>query len=175
MPLAMPNSAEPEQTGPAAHLIALLKERGLTIATAESLTAGKVCAAIATVPGASAVLRGGVVAYATDLKHGLLGVDVAVLHSKGPVDAQVAGQMANGVNSLCGSDVGIATTGVAGPDSQVGKAVGTVFVAVAWSGADPVVDELQLGGNRLQIQAETVDAMLALAIEVVGGIPLIRE
>ena len=101
------------------------------LATAESLTGGLVGAAITAVPGASQVYRGGVVAYATDLKTQLLGVDVALLARVGAVDAEVAGRMAEGARDRLGADYGLATTGVAGPDSQDGKPPGTLWVAVA--------------------------------------------
>lgn len=107
----------------------------LTVAVAESLTGGQLAAAITAVPGASAVFRGSVTAYATDLKASVLGVDAALLDEVGAVHAEVARQMAAGVRRLCGADVGVATTGVAGPTPQDGRAVGTVFVAVAGQGS----------------------------------------
>lgn len=103
----------------------------LTVAVAESLTGGQLAAAITAVPGASAVFRGSVTAYATDLKASVLGVDAGLLTEVGAVHAEVARQMAAGVRRLCRADVGIATTGVAGPQPQDGRPVGTVFVAVA--------------------------------------------
>ena len=104
------------------------------MATAESLTGGLVCAALTDVPGASAVVRGAVVAYATELKAQVLGVDPDLLATGGAVQAEVARQMATGVCRVLGADVGVATTGVAGPDPQDGHPVGTVFVAVAAEG-----------------------------------------
>jgi nicotinamide-nucleotide amidase len=98
---------------------------------AESLTGGMLCSALIDVPGASAVVRGGVVSYATDLKHRLLGVDAGLLAANGPVDPDVATQMAHGVRERLGADWGVATTGVAGPDPQDGIAAGTVYIAVA--------------------------------------------
>lgn len=154
----------------AAGLIAALQARSLTIATAESLTGGLVCAALTEVPGASAVVRGGVVAYATDLKGALLGVDEAVLAAGGAVQEEVARQMALGVCRLLGTTVGIATTGVAGPDPQDGQPVGTVFVAVACE--DGVrVRGLQLEGTRDTIRRDTVSAALRLATSQVTGAP----
>src|SRR4051812_47619675 len=100
----------------AAELLADLRSRGWTIAVAESLTGGLLCAALVDVVGASRSLRGGVVAYATELKGALLGVDDAVLAARGAVDPEVARQMAAGVRVRLGADVGLATTGVAGPD-----------------------------------------------------------
>ncbi|MEP6856090.1 MAG: nicotinamide-nucleotide amidohydrolase family protein [Pedococcus sp.] len=157
--------------GSAAEVVARLRDAGLSIATAESLTGGLVCAALTDVPGASAVVRGGVVSYATDLKTSLLGVDPGVLASGGAVQDQVARELALGAARVCGADLGVGTTGVAGPDPQDGKQVGTVFVAVARSAqaADQVeVRELSLIGDRAQIRAGTVTAALALVTEVVG-------
>jgi nicotinamide-nucleotide amidase len=150
----------------AAGLIAALTARSLTIATAESLTGGLVCAALTDVPGASAVVRGGVVAYATDLKGGLLGVDPALLAAGGAAQKEVASQMALGVCRLLGAAVGVATTGVAGPDPQDGRPVGTVFVAVARGGAARVI-ALRLQGSRDAIRRETVSAAVRLATSLV--------
>ena len=96
-------------------LVGTLVERGLTVATAESLTGGLVCAALTSVAGSSRTVRGGVVSYATDLKADLLGVDPDRLHEVGPVDARVAEEMALGAARLLGADIGLSTTGVAGP------------------------------------------------------------
>jgi nicotinamide-nucleotide amidase len=115
----------------AARLVFALSEHGQTVAVAESLTGGMLCSALVDVPGASAVVRGGVVSYATDLKHRLLGVDAGLLAANGPVDPDVAAQMAHGVRERLGADWGVATTGVAGPDPQDGIPAGTVYVAVA--------------------------------------------
>jgi nicotinamide-nucleotide amidase len=114
-----------------AEVVSALSERGQTVAVAESLTGGMVCAALIEVPGASAVVRGGVVAYATELKHRLLDVDGDLLASNGPVDPDVAAQMALGVRERLGADWGLATTGVAGPEWQDGVAPGRVYLAVA--------------------------------------------
>lgn len=153
----------------AARLIDRLQELGLTIAAAESLTGGLVTAALTSVPGSSAYVRGGLVTYATDLKASLLGVDATHLAATGPVDPDVALQMANAVARVCGSDIGLATTGVAGPAEQNGVAVGTVFVAF-WSSQRPsgVVERLQLAGDRAHIREQSVVAVLALAYEQIS-------
>ena len=146
-------------------LTAALRAR-LTVAVAESLTGGRVAAALTAVPGASAVLRGSVTAYATDLKARLLGVDAALLERVGAVDAEVARQMALGVRKVCGADVGIATTGVAGPTEQDGKAVGTVFVAVV--GPDPdrvLIAPARFDGDRARVQAAATRLALASAVD----------
>lgn len=147
-------------------LVRALAAAQVTVAAAESLTAGLVASRIADVPGASAVLRGGVVAYATDLKASVLGVDADLLAAGGAVQAQVAAQMAAGAARLLGADVGVATTGVAGPEPQDGRAVGTVFVAVAGPGPAPggwaAVEEHALAGDRGAVRRGAVAAALAL-------------
>lgn len=115
-------------------LVELCRARGVTVATAESLTAGLCAASIADIPGASAVLRGGLVVYATDLKHQLAGVSSSLLERVGPVDPDVAKELAEGAAERCGADLGLGMTGVAGPDPQDGHAVGEVFVGVSFRG-----------------------------------------
>lgn len=146
-------------------LVAALTARGETVAVAESLTGGLVVATLVGVPGASAVVRGGVVAYATPVKHTVLGVSADLLAGHGAVDPEVARQMASGVRTALAVDGepatwGISTTGVAGPDPQDGKPVGTVFVGIASaSGAEAY--ELHLEGDREAIRQGTVSELLA--------------
>ncbi|MFE5293484.1 CinA family protein [Isoptericola sp. NPDC056618] len=141
--------------------------RGWTLAAAESLTGGLVVATLVDVPGASAVVRGGVVAYATDLKAAALGVDPGLLALRGPVDPAVAGQMASGVRRVLSADVGLATTGVAGPDPQDGHPPGEAYAAVSTPVGDRVL-RLDLAGTRAQVRAGVVRAVLALALEAWG-------
>ncbi len=143
-----------------------LADRGWTIGVAESLTGGLVSAALVSVPGASTSLRGGVVAYATDLKARILGVEEGLLEASGPVHPEVARQMAEGVRRVLGADVGVSTTGVAGPAPQRGIPVGTVFVAVATPDGT-TVSALELDGTREEIRAETVRRALAACL---GGL-----
>ena len=145
----------------AAAVARALVERGQTLATAESLTGGLVAATLVEIPGVSAVFRGGLVVYATDLKHDLAGVSAALLRERGPVDPQVARELAAGVRDRCGADWGLATTGVAGPDPQDGKPVGLVFVAVVGPAGEEI-RELRLGGSRAEIRSRTVTAVLQL-------------
>ena len=112
-------------------VLRLLTEDGLTVAVAESLTGGGLASALVDVPGASAAFRGGVVAYATELKTSLLGVDAGLLARGGAVQPEVAVAMAEGVRSRLGATYGVGTTGVAGPDPQDGAGPGVVHVAVA--------------------------------------------
>jgi nicotinamide-nucleotide amidase len=149
---------------PAADLVERLTAAGQTVAVAESLTGGLVAAALTDVAGASVVVRGGVLAYTTDLKAQLLGVDEVLLAQVGSVDADVAEQMASGVRSLMGATYGLATTGVAGPDLVDGKPVGTVYVAVVGPGSSRV-KALSLSGDRAGIRAHSVHAVLALLAE----------
>jgi nicotinamide-nucleotide amidase len=136
---------------------------GETLAVAESLTGGLLAARIVDVPGASAVLRGAVVAYATDLKHTLLGVDDDLLAREGAVHPQVAAQMADGVRNRLATTWGLSTTGVAGPEAQDGRPPGTVYVGLAGPGGVRSVG-LRLRGDRAQVRAATVDAALALLL-----------
>ncbi|HWG25105.1 CinA family protein [Actinospica sp.] len=153
-----------EDVDPALRLFTLALRSRLTLAVAESLTGGRVAAAVTAVPGASAVLRGSVTAYATDLKARVLGVDSALLDRVGAVDGEVARQMALGVRKLCGADVGIATTGVAGPSEQDGKAVGTVYVAVVGPDDDAVVSHERFAGDRAEIQQAATRLALSCAV-----------
>ncbi|MFF5444352.1 CinA family protein [Streptomyces sp. NPDC012888] len=147
--------------GVAAEVLRALAESDGTLAVAESLTGGMVAAELTAVPGASRSFRGSVTAYATELKHTLLGVDAALLAAHGAVNAQVAEEMAAGVRRALGASWGIATTGVAGPDPQDGQPVGTVFVAVAGPWARKSV-RLRLNGSRTEIRRESVRTVLEL-------------
>jgi nicotinamide-nucleotide amidase len=168
---ASPAGADPWPDGVHAAAVAAveaLRAAGLTVATAESLTGGLIGAALTSVPGSSTVYRGGVVAYATDLKHLLLGVDADLLHRVGAVHPDVARGMAEGVRHRLGADYGVGVTGVAGPDPQDGEPPGTVFVAVA--GADGGhVRALQLPGGRDDVRAGAVRAALELLRDVLDG------
>lgn len=114
----------------ASEVVAAATRLRLTVATAESLTAGRIASTIADVPGASTVLRGGLVVYATDLKNSLAGVDTDLLDCVGPVHPDVAAQLAQGAARVCGADLGVGVTGVAGPDAQDGHPVGEVYLAI---------------------------------------------
>ena len=152
----------------AADLLAQLGERGLKLALAESLTGGLLSSALVAVPGASKVLLGSIVAYQTELKHELLGVSRALLQEQGAVDPEVVAQMAAGVRTklanATGTDevrvVGIATTGVAGPDIQDGKPVGMVFIGISAHFGD-FVYPLQLAGTREEIRDGAVHGALS--------------
>ena len=173
--------------------IGSLVARGLTVGTAESLTGGLVAAALTSVPGASAVVRGGIVAYAADLKASLLWVPDELLGRVGTVHPEVAIAMARGARKRLGADIGLATTGVAGPDAVDGHRVGTVHVALALGrsagfqlacdpmrgpesagGPEPGEPEvvirhaaLSLAGDRDQIRGQTVRHALRLLIAAI--------
>ncbi|MGL4172531.1 MAG: CinA family protein [Actinomycetota bacterium] len=146
-------------------VIAGFAKQRLTLATAESLTGGLLAGALTEIPGASEVYRGGVVSYATDLKQHLLGVDQALLAQHGPVHPEVAESMARGVRHLLSADIGVATTGVAGPATQ-GAPVGTVWVAVMGPGHDARVRDAHTSGSREQIRAHTVTTALTDLVQV---------
>lgn len=152
----------------AARVLRQLVRRGETLAVAESLTGGLVAAELTSVPGASRSFRGSVTAYATPLKRDVLTVDGALLAARGAVDPEVARQMAIGVRRLLGADWGVATTGVAGPDAQDGKPVGTVYVAVAGPDGVEKVAALWLNGDRADIRRESVRSLLELLSGVLG-------
>ncbi|MFN3948618.1 CinA family protein [Microbacterium sp.] len=152
----------------AAVLLRRLAELGWTVAVAESLTGGLVVSSLVDLPGASRVVRGGVVAYATDVKHSVLGVDQALLDAHGAVHPRVARQMARGVRDVLGrdgvaADVGIATTGVAGPQEQDGQPVGTVHIAVS-TPLGTRVDSLVIAGDRDRIRRETAHLAVRRAL-----------
>jgi len=147
----------------AAAVVAALTRYGQTVATAESLTGGLACAALIDVPGASEVVRGGVVAYAADVKSSLLGVDAGLIARVGTVDAAVAEAMAERARHTLSATWGISTTGVAGPDSSEGKDVGTVYVAVAGP-SSTASRRLELSGSRAEIRSGTVLACLSLLL-----------
>ena len=156
----------------AERVLELLRSSGRTLAVAESLTGGLLADAFVRVPGASAVLLGAVVAYATPLKHSVLGVDGGLLEQHGPVDPEVARQMADGVRRALAvdgrpADVGVATTGVAGPGAQDGTAPGTVWVGVA-VGERLLARGADLPGDRATVREATVELALSVLLEALG-------
>lgn len=151
----------------AGRVIAAAKAAGTSLATAESLTAGMIAATLAEVPGASAVLQGGVVSYSSSVKARVLGVDPALLAERGSVDGEVARQMAEGARRACGADLAVSATGVAGPDAHDGKDVGTVFLGFA-SDSGSGFTEHRFAGDRAGIRfSSTVAALELLASHLV--------
>ncbi|QYH19591.1 nicotinamide-nucleotide amidohydrolase family protein [Corynebacterium aquatimens] len=169
-------------------LIDELRAHGQTIAFCESLTAGLAAATLASVPGASDVLRGGLITYATDVKVGLANVDKHVLEECGPVSPAVAREMARGARAACGADWAVALTGVAGPDPQDGHPVGEVWIGLAgphWTASSAAAELVPtalgrftlidgspepvrvLAGDRNAIRAAAVEAALRGALTAV--------
>lgn len=151
----------------AAGVVHALRGTGTTLAVAESVTGGLLAAALTDVPGASACFRGGVVAYATELKARLLGVDPGLLAQRGPVCADVAAAMARGVCRALSSTWGLGVTGVAGPVRQDQVPVGTVFVGLHGPGVNEVA-ELHLSGDRNEIRQQAVTAALVVLAGQLG-------
>ncbi|HLU44067.1 MAG TPA: CinA family protein [Natronosporangium sp.] len=146
----------------AAEVLDRLRRRGQTLAVAESLTGGLLAATLVAVSGASTVFRGGLVTYATELKHELAEVPAGLLAERGPVDPQVALAMADGARRRCGADWGVATTGVAGPNPQHGIPVGTVYLACVGPHLAGEVRPRRFTGDRQQIRRASVRAALML-------------
>ncbi len=154
-------------------MLDLLQEHGQTLATAESLTGGMLASMLTDVPGASRAFRGGVVAYASELKESVLGVPAHVVAEHGVVSAPCAAAMADGARRLLGATYAVATTGVAGPDLQEGRAAGTVYVAVS-APSGTTVRELHLTGHRDAVRrgacAVALDALAEVLTREVPGL-----
>ena len=155
----------------AAEALAAAGRCGKTIATAESLTAGMLCAELGSVPGASAVLQGGVVAYQNGIKHSVLGVPAGLLAEAGSVDGRVAEHMAAGARRVLGADVGVSTTGAAGPQPHDGKPVGTVFVGIATAEGTSYREYLFSGDRAAIRSAACTEALKLLAAALEPGEP----
>ncbi|KAE8379856.1 hypothetical protein BDV26DRAFT_303402 [Aspergillus bertholletiae] len=159
----------------ATDIVQMLDQAGQTLGVAESLTAGGVMAALTSVPGSSAVFRGGVVSYATSLKQQLLGVDPDLIATMGVIDPTVATQMAEGARKVttCGNSPtawGVGTTGVAGPASQDGKPVGTVYIGIASPTGSQAWGPFNFPGTRERIREATVlEALSRLREELVAS------
>jgi nicotinamide-nucleotide amidase len=161
------SSVSDEARDLAGQILDRLRSAGHTVAVAESLTGGLVAAALTDVPGASLAFRGGVVAYATELKAALLGVDEIMLARYGAVYPPVAAAMAEGVRTRLGATYGVATTGVAGPEPSDGQPVGTAHIAVS-AADDTVVRTIALAGDRQEIRRLTVEHALGLLLGRLG-------
>lgn len=149
--------------------VALIRDaaaRNLTIAVAESLTGGLLCDAIVSVAGASRVFRGGIIAYSNDVKTEALGVSTQMLKRDGAVSQSTAVQMALGVATRLNTNIGLATTGVAGPEPQEGKPVGEVYVAAIRVGEQTLAQRLLLPGSRDEIRRASVVHCLDLAMRL---------
>lgn len=152
---------------PAAECLRVLVAQSATVATAESLTAGLISATLASVPGASSALLGGVATYATAAKTAVLHVPQALIDEHGVVSEQCAAAMAQSVREIFASTWGVSATGVAGPDRQEGREVGTVYVGVAGPDGGQVRN-LNLPGGREDIRLSSVEAALRLLLDGLG-------
>jgi nicotinamide-nucleotide amidase len=139
-----------------AELVKVLKEKKLTISAAESLTGGLFQQEITSIPGTSAILKGGVVCYTNEVKHKVLHVKQETIETYGVVSEQCARELAENVAKLTNADIGISFTGVAGPDESEGKPVGTVYIGMAIKGEPVVVERLNLGGTRAANRIRTI-------------------
>lgn len=159
----------------------LLAERGATVAAAESLTGGLIGAELTAMPGSSATFAGGMVTYATETKHRLLGVPAELLAEHGAVHPDVAAAMAAGVRDALGATYGVAVTGVAGPEPQDGHPVGTVYIGVAGPGDSRTVvsPKLPVPGpgpeTRAVVRRMTVVHALELLRRVLLGLDAAEE
>ena len=162
----MGNATFEQSHASALRLVHVLADAGLTVATCESLTGGLVGATITSIPGASAVFRGGLITYASDLKAALAGVDAQWIAEHGVVNDTTARQMATGCAHTCQADLGLACTGVAGPDRQDGQRPGTVHIAVAHD-AQVFTRQLSLSGEREAVRLGTVSALLEFTCHVI--------
>ena len=147
-------------------LIQKLGQRHLTISVAESLTGGLVAASLTQIPGASAVFKGGIIAYRDETKEQVLKVDPALIIKFTSISEPVAQSMAINIREIMNTDIGIATTGVAGPDKSEGFAPGIVFVAIS-IGDHNICQKLELVGDRTQIRDQSVNAIFKLTLSQV--------
>ncbi len=149
-------------------LVAACREKGVTVATAESCTGGLVAGRITSVPGASAVFVGGVVSYANAVKRDVLGVPQEVLDRVGAVSAECAEAMARGARARLKAGMAVSVTGIAGPDGGTPqKPVGLVYLGVA-TAAGVRTECLRLSGDREAIRRQAVERALGLLLEAVG-------
>lgn len=143
--------------------VALLQARGLTVGTCESLTGGMICSTLVDVPGASKVVRGGLITYQTDTKTLLADVDAALIADKGVVSGEVARAMAEGTRARLGVDIAVSATGMASPGDENDPPAGTVFVGLASEKGVRAI-ALHLTGNRQEIRQQTVEQAIQAII-----------
>ena len=146
-------------------LVALLTEEKWTVTTAESLTGGRIAAAITAVPGSSNVFPGGVVSYCDRIKHEVLGVPEELLSEYGAVSAPAAEAMARGAARLMGTDLALSATGLAGPDGDGSpNPVGTVFLRF-YARGEVRVERHVFSGDRESVQRQSVAQALKMALQ----------
>jgi len=147
----------------ASSLIKKLQEKNLTLAVAESLTGGLVAASLTEIPGASKVIKGSITAYSDEIKQNVLNVNEDTITNFTSISEQVALEMAINVRKIMKSDIGISTTGVAGPEKSAGFAPGLVFVAIS-IGDHNMCQKLEITGDRSKIRNQTVQEILQLTL-----------
>jgi nicotinamide-nucleotide amidase len=147
----------------ASSLIKKLQEKNITIAVAESLTGGLVAAILTEIPGASKVFKGSITAYVDEIKQNVLKVNEDTITNFTSISEQVALEMAINVRTIMKSDIGISTTGVAGPEKSAGFAPGLVFVAIS-IGDHNMCQKLEITGDRSKIRNQTVQEILQLTL-----------
>ena len=147
----------------ASSLIKKLQENNLTIAVAESLTGGLVAASLTEIPGASKVFKGSITAYADEIKQNILNVKDETITNFTSISEQVALEMAINVRTIMKSDIGISTTGVAGPEKSAGFLPGLVFVAIS-IGDHNMCQKLEITGDRSKIRNQTLHEILQLTL-----------
>lgn len=159
---AMPSDEHDLLASKAANVVKLATDKGLKLATAESLTGGLIAASITAIPGSSAVFNGSCVTYANEAKHHLLGVGSLLLEREGAVCEEVAIEMAKGASEKLKADIAVAVTGIAGPTgAKPGKPVGTVWVAVCAFGIVKAACK-HFDGDREAVRAQTAAFALDL-------------
>lgn len=151
-------------------VIAALKARGLTICTCESLTGGLIAATLVDVPGASEVVRGGLITYQTDTKTILADVPAELIAKKGVVSAEVAQAMAAGALQRLQTDIAVSATGMASPGNPEDPPAGTVYVGLS-TAANTLAIALRLPGDRQEVRRQTVEAALQAILSTVHQIP----
>ena len=163
-----------DAASPAERLVAELKARGLTCATAESCTGGSVGGAITAVPGSSAVFLGGVISYANEVKRDVLGVSQEILDAHGAVSPECAERMAAGARNLLKADLAVSLTGIAGPDGgSAEKPVGLVWFGLA--APDGVrTEKVVFGGDRAAVRAQAVDHALGLLLSAADAVQSVK-
>ena len=148
---------------PASQVIAVL--RGKTLATAESCTGGGIGSVLTSVPGSSAVYKGGIITYTNEMKQALLGVSAEILSDRGAVSKETAEAMAMGAKRVCRSDIAVSVTGLAGPGGDdFGNPVGTVFIGYC----DSITcqsREYHFSGDRDAVRSQAISAALNLILE----------
>ncbi|MCI5689684.1 MAG: competence/damage-inducible protein A [Clostridiales bacterium] len=153
--------------------LALLKEQGLTVGTAESCTGGLISKLLTDLPGSSAAFRGGIVSYTNEVKEGVLGVPRALLTEYGAVSPQVAEAMALGARKALGCDIALSATGVAGPDpDDRGNPIGLVYLGLAWAGGCQVVTYQGGQVERERIRRQSAQTALDLLRRHLTNLPL---